>query len=86
MAQCGKDGFTRKLRCGNMLRHAGSFDQAERRLDGAERLIQRLPVPRPVPQGTLRISEVDMRPGGVEWRFVCWPRRKRGAVGRGSFF
>jgi hypothetical protein len=81
-----KDGFTRKFCCGNMLRDAHLLDQAERRLYGAERLIQHLPVPRPVPQTAQRISEVDVHPRGVERCLICLPRLKRGAVGRGGLF
>jgi hypothetical protein len=86
MTHGGKDGFTRKFCCGNLLRHAHLFDQAERRLNGAKRLIQHLPVPSPVPQTAQRISEVDVHPRGVERCLICWPRLKRGAVGRGGLF
>ena len=57
MAHCGKNGFARKLRRGNMLFHAILFDEAERRLDCLKRLVQRLPVSRLVPQSSQRISK-----------------------------
>jgi hypothetical protein len=66
MAHCGKNGFARKLRRGNMLFHAILFDQAERRLDRVKRLVQRLPVSRLVPQSSQRISKIDVGLGGVE--------------------
>ena len=83
MAHRVENGLARKLGRGQMLLHANLLDEAKCRLDRAERLIEHLPVLRPVPQSAQRVGEVDVGLGGVERRSLGWTGLERGAIGRG---